>query len=189
MLHGESTSTTGCGRGRAPAGEPEERRMPTVAEPMSLSERIDDFLAQHRIAVAGVSATRELPGNLIYRKLKGAGHEMVAIVPGAETFDGDPCYPDAQSIPGGADGLVIVTSPDLTAGLVQQAVAAGIPRVWMHESLVHGGTSVSAEAVALCRQHGIRLIAGACPMMYCQPVDIGHRCMCWLMKVTGGLPE
>lgn len=161
----------------------------TVAGPMSLEERIADFLAQRRIAVAGISATRELPGNGIYRKLKGAGHEVVAILPGAETFDGDPCYPDAQSIPGGADGLVIVTSPDLTAGLVQQAVEAGIPRVWMHESMMHGGTSVSPEAVDLCRQHSITLIPGACPMMYCQPVDLAHRCMCWLMKVTGGLPE
>ena len=163
--------------------------MTTAAEPLTLSERIDDFLAQKRIAVAGLSATRDLPGALIYRKLKGAGYQVAAILPGAESFEGDPCYPDLAAVPGGVDGLVIATRPALTAELVRQAVAAGVPRVWMHESLVHGGTSVSPEAVALCREHGITLIAGACPMMYCQPVDFGHRCMCWLMKVTGGLPE
>lgn len=163
--------------------------MSTIAEPMTLTERIADFLAQRHIAVAGLSATRDLPGALIYRKLKGAGYQVAAVLPGATSFEGDPCYPDLASIPGPVDGLVIATRPELTTALVQQAVAAGIPRVWMHESLFHGGTSVSPEAVAICKEHGITLIAGACPMMYCAPVDFGHRCMCWLMKATGGLPE
>lgn len=163
--------------------------MTTDTAPMTLNERIADFLAQRRIAVAGLSATRALPGNMIYQKLKSAGYVVSAILPGADSFDGDPCYPDLGSIAGGVDGVVIATRPELTKALVQQAVAAGIPRVWMHDSLFHGGTSVSPEAVDLCHEHGIALIAGACPMMYCAPVDVGHRCMCWLMKVTGGLPE
>jgi predicted CoA-binding protein len=160
-----------------------------AAAPTPLAERIADFLAQPRIAVAGLSNQRELPGNGIYRKLKAAGHQMVAILPEASAFDGDPAYPDLAAAPGGIGGLVIVTSPDLTAGLVRQAIAAGVPRVWMHESLIHGGTSVSDEAVELCRASGVAMIAGACPMMYVEPVDVAHRCMCWLMRVTGGLPE
>lgn len=163
--------------------------MTAAEQTMTLNERIADFLAQRRIAVAGVSATRALPGNLIYGKLKGAGYQVVAIVPGASTFEGDPCYADLAAVPDGVDGLVVATRPELTTDLVRQAIAASVPRVWMHESLIHGGTSVSPEAVALCREHGIALIAGGCPMMYCAPVDFGHRCMCWLMKVTGGLPE
>jgi len=155
----------------------------------TLSEKVADFLAQRRIAVAGVSATRETPGNLIYRKLKTAGYQVFAVHPKAETFDGDRCYPDLLSIPGGVDGVVIATRPAVTEELVRQCVAAGVPRVWMHESLIHGGTSVSADAVAFCRDHDIALIAGACPMMYCTPVDFGHRCMCWVMRVSGGLPK
>jgi len=162
----------------------------SVAAPLTpLTERITDFLAQRRIAVAGVSSKRELPGNLIYRKLKSTGYAVVAIHPTASSFDGDVCYPDLASAPGDIDGLVIATNPTLTVELVRQAADAHIPRVWMHESLIHGGTSVSPEAVALCRERGITLIGGACPMMYCAPVDVGHRCMCWLMRATGGLPE
>lgn len=163
--------------------------MTATDTPMTLPERIADFLAQRRIAVAGLSNERELPGNLIYRKLKETGHDVVAILPDAITFKGDPCFPELSAVPGGVDGLMIATRPALTTELVRQAIAAGVPRVWMHESLLHGGTSVSEEAIALCREHDIALIAGACPMMYCAPVDVAHRCMCWLMKVTGGLPE
>jgi uncharacterized protein len=156
---------------------------------LTLNEKVADFLAQRRIAVAGVSAARETPGNMIYRKLKTAGYQVFAISPTAESFDGDDCYPDLPSIPGGVDGVVIATRPAATEELVRQCVAAGVPRVWMHESLIHGGTSVSKEAVALCREHDIMLIAGACPLMYCAPVDVGHRCMHWMMRVTGGLPR
>ena len=155
----------------------------------TLSEKIDDFLAQRRIAVAGVSAARETPGNMIYRRLKTAGYQVFAISPTAETFDGDRCYPDLVAIPGEVDGVVIATRPAVTEELVRQCVAAGVPRVWMHDSFIHGGTSVSADAVAFCREHDIALIAGACPMMYCAPVDVGHKCMHWVMRVTGGLPK
>jgi predicted CoA-binding protein len=155
----------------------------------TLNEKVEDFLAQRRIAVAGVSAARETPGNMIYRKLKSAGYQVFAVGPSGGTFDGDRCYPDLLSIPGSVDGVVIVTRPAATEELVRQCVAAHVPRVWMHESLIHGGTSVSANAVAFCREHDIALIAGACPMMYCAPVDIGHRCMHWMMRVTGDLPK
>jgi len=159
------------------------------AHALTLSEKITDFLAQRRIAVAGVSTTRETPGNMIYRKLKSTGYQMVAVSPTAEEFDGERCFPDLLSIPGGVDGVVIATRPAVTEELVRQCAAAGVPRVWMHESLIHGGTSVSADAVAFCREHDIALIAGACPMLYCAPVDVGHRCMLWMMRATGGLPK
>jgi predicted CoA-binding protein len=155
----------------------------------TLQAKIDDFLAQRRIAVAGISAARETPANMIYRKLKTAGYQVFAVSSTAETFDGERCYSDLQSIPGGVDGAVIVTRPSVTEELVRQCVAAGVPRVWMHESLIHGGTSISPAAVELCREHNIALIAGACPMMYCAPIDVGHRCMRWMMRVTGGLPK
>ena len=51
------------------------------------------------------------------------------------------------------------------------------------------GTSVSPEAVAFCRAQGIAVIAGACPMMYVRGADLGHRCMRWLLRLTGGLPH
>ena len=155
----------------------------------TLEAKIDDFLAQKRIAVAGVSATRELAGNMIYRKLKAAGYHVFCINATAKEFEGDQCYPNLFSIPGGVDGVVIATRPSVTEELVRQCVAARVPRVWIHESMIHGGTSVSADAVALCCKHGLTLIAGACPMMYCAPVDFGHRCMRWMMRATGGLPK
>lgn len=155
---------------------------------MSLQHAVDDFLAQRRIAVAGVSRTdRNAPANLIYRKLRDRGYAVFAVNPHAGEVEGDPCAPDLASIEGGVDGVVVATRPQDTDRVVRDCVTLGIPRVWMHRSFGQG--SVSDSAVAFCREHGIRVIAGACPMMYCAPVDFGHTCIRFVLRVSGGLPK
>jgi uncharacterized protein len=157
--------------------------------PTTLEAKVDDFLAQRRIAVAGVSRNQSHhpAGNLIYRRLKKTGHEVFPVNPHLQTFEGDPCYPDLKSIPGGVDGVVIITRPEVTERLVHDCGDAGIRRVWMHQSLAKG-SSVSPAAVDYCRQHDISVIAGACPMMFGPGVDFGHTCMRVMMRLTGGLP-
>lgn len=163
--------------------------MTTRAEETTLDMKVDDFLAQKRIAVAGVSRDHggHAAANLIYQRLKATGHDVFPVNPHLQTFEGDRCYPELQSIPGSVDGVVIVTQPGITERIVRDCNAAGVRRVWMHQSLAKG-SSVSQNAVAYCRQHDISVIAGACPMMYGPGVDLGHTCMRWILKLTGGLP-
>jgi uncharacterized protein len=151
--------------------------------------KVHDFLAQRRIAVAGVSCNdhHHPAGNLIYHRLKSTGHDVFAVNPDMQTFEGDRCYPDLRSIPGGIDGVVIITRPETTERIVRDCDAAGVRRVWMHQSMAKG-SSVSPAAVEYCREHEISVIAGACPMMFGPGVDFGHRCMRWMMKFSGGLP-
>ncbi len=154
----------------------------------TLKSLAEDFLAQKRIAVAGVSRSNDSsPANLIYRKLRQGSHEVFAVNPNASEFKGDRCYPDLKSIPGGVDGVVIVTRPETAEEIVKQCPDAGISRVWMHRSFGQG--SVSEAATEFCRQHGMTVIPGGCPMMYCDPPDWGHRCMRWVLGVVGGLPK
>ena len=155
-----------------------------------LETRVADFLAQKRIAIAGVSRneSRHPAGSLIYRRLKAAGHEVFALSPHMPVFEGDRCYPDLLSIPGGVDGVVIITRPEITERIVRDCHTAGVRRVWMHQSLAKG-SSVSRPAVAFCHEHGISVIAGACPMMFGQDVDFGHTCMRMYLRLTGGLPS
>lgn len=152
-----------------------------------LDDLVRGFLSQKRIAVAGVSRNPREAANLIFRKLDGAGYHVVPVNPRTDDVEGRACYPDLAAIPNGVDGVVIATPPAAAEGLVEQCATLGIRWVWMHRSFGEG--SVSPAAVERCRAHGIRVIAGACPMMFCQPVDFGHRCMRWLLGVTGGLPS
>jgi predicted CoA-binding protein len=155
----------------------------------TLEQKVDDFLAQKRIAVAGVSRDKSHHpvGNLIYHRLRTTGHDVFAVSPHMVSFEGDRCYPDLQSIPGGVDGVVIITRPGITEQIVRDCYAAGVARVWMHQSLAKG-SSVSRAAVEFCDQHDISVIAGACPMMFGPRVDFGHTCLRLYLKITGGLP-
>ncbi len=152
-----------------------------------MQDLIADFLAQRRIAIAGVSRSKDEPGNQNYRKLRGAGYEVFAVNPRTETAEGDRCYPSLAAIPGGVDAVLACTPPDATLEVVRECVELGISRLWMHRSF--GGGSVSEKAAALCREKGIRVIPGGCPMMFQGRVDVGHRCMRWLLRLTGGLPR
>ena len=156
----------------------------------TLETKVHDFLSQKRIAVAGVSRDKSHhpTGNLIYNRLKKSGHDVFAVNPHMHTFEGDRCYPDLQSIPGGVDGVVIITRPETTEQIVRECDAAGVHCVWMHQSMGKNTSSVSPAAVEYCRQHDISVIAGACPMMYGGSIDLGHKCMRLILKLTGGLP-
>jgi uncharacterized protein len=151
--------------------------------PMSaLNSLIKDFLAQKKIAVVGVSDKRETGCNLSYHKFKATGYTVSAVNPRLTTFEGDPCYPDLRSIPDKPAAVFILASPKISEKIVQECVDLGIKHVWMHclmgtnPGLAAGMTSVSPEAVRLCRENGIAVIPGACPNQFLK-ADFGHAAM------------
>jgi hypothetical protein len=153
---------------------------------------VQDFLAQKKIAVVGVSDKRETGCNLNYRKFKQAGYQVYAVNPRINVFDGDPCFPDLKSLPEKPDAVFILANPRVTEQIVQQCVELGIKHVWMHcmmgtrPGLAAGISSVSPEAVRLCRENGIAVIPGSCPNQFLKP-DIGHGLMRGLWRTFGFL--
>jgi predicted CoA-binding protein len=148
---------------------------------------VKDFLAQKRIAVAGVSRDTNQAANAVYKKLRGAGYQVFALNPSAQEVEGDACYPDLKALPEKVGGIVISTPLEAVEQIVRQCAEVGVSRVWLHRSF--GTGSVSAAAVKFCEENNISVIAGGCPMMFCKPVDFGHTCMRWMLRVTGGLPK
>ena len=151
----------------------------------TFNAKAKEFLAQDRIAVAGVSrAKTDAAANGIYRQLRESGHQVFPINPKAEEVEGDKCYPNVQSIPGGVDGVVIITRPELTEEIVRDCVEANVPRVWMHNNTFME-SSVSETAVETCRENDIVVIDGGCPMMF---LEFGHKCMRVMLGMMRRLP-
>jgi predicted CoA-binding protein len=153
---------------------------------------VQDFLAQKKIAVVGVSDKRETGCNLNYKKFKDAGYQVYAVNPRITTYDGAPCYPDLKSLPEKPDAVFILASPKVTEQIVQQCVDLGIKHVWMHcmmgtkPGLAASMTSVSQSAVEMCKANGITVIPGACPNQFLKP-DFGHGMMRGLWRAFGFL--
>lgn len=151
----------------------------------TFDEKAKDFLAQQNIAVVGVSHTTQDSANLIYKTLRDKGYKVFAVNPNAETVEGDTCYPTLQSLPMLVDGAVIVTRPEVTEKIAQDCVDLHVPRVWIHRNAFFGQGSLSNAAVTTLEQHGVEVIAGGCPMMF---LEFAHKCMKFVLKVTGQLP-
>lgn len=152
----------------------------------SVPEPVAGFLRSERIAIAGVSREPDQAANAIYRRLRDSGHEVFPVNPNASEVEGVPCYPDLASIPDGVDGVVVATHPDVSVDLVRQCGERGVARVWFHRAF--GDGSVSEAAIRECEALGIQSIVGGCPLMYCEPVDLGHRCMRWWLARRGRVP-
>jgi len=157
--------------------------MAAVSAPPAVAE----FLRGKRIAVAGVSRNPGQAANAIYQKLRRSGFTVFPINPNAEQVEGVPCYRDVASLPEPVDGVVVATHPNDAPGIVGQCAAAGIRRVWFHRSFGQG--SVSEAAVRECAAHGIEPIVGGCPLMFCEPVDVGHKCIRWWLQRRGRVPR
>ncbi|MCP4204466.1 MAG: CoA-binding protein [bacterium] len=158
-----------------------------MTDAQNWNQDIHAFLEQKRIVVAGVSRSKNEAANMIYRKLRDTGYEVFAVNPNAQSVEGVTSYPKLAAIPGGIDAVVIATPPKATLEIVHECVDLDIRHVWMHRSFGQG--SYSDEAANLARESGIHVIPGGCPMMFCGPVDMGHRCMRWFLRLTGGLPK
>jgi predicted CoA-binding protein len=92
-----------------------------------------EFLANQRIAVTGVSRNPQGHGsNLVYQRLRERGYQVVAVNPNAEQLEGDRCYPDLRSIPGGVEAVVIGTRPEIAETTMRECAELGIKCVWMH---------------------------------------------------------
>lgn len=152
----------------------------------TLQEAVDDFLAQKRIAVAGVSRQPTEAANAIYRKLRDAGYLVFAINPKATEVEGDPCYASLWDLPEQVDGVVVATPPQAAVEVVQDCGKIGVHRVWLHRSFGEG--SASEEAIEYCREHHIQVIPAGCPMMFCEPVDVAHKCIRWFFTATKKIP-
>ena len=153
----------------------------------SLQETVGLFLSKKRIAVAGLARDGRAVGNIVAKKLRGAGYQVFPVNPNATEIEGERCYPDLRSIPGGVDAVFIATTPSVADTIVRECADVGVGLVWMHR--LFGAGSVSHDAAEYGRLHGLTVIDGACPMMFVEPVDVGHRCFRWILKWTGGLPK
>ena len=153
-----------------------------------IKEAASAFLASKRVAITGVSRRpKDHGGNIVYRRLRERGYEVFAVNPNADEVEGDPCYHDLRSIPGGVDAVVIATRPEVAEETMRECADVGIGHVWMHRG--PGSGSVSQAAADYGRERGIAVIDGGCPCMFDPTADLGHKAMRLVFTLSGNVPK
>ena len=149
---------------------------------MNEAERIQSFVTQRTLALAGASRGGKKFGNSLLKDLAAKGYTVYPVHPSAQQIDGVQCYPSLAALPGPVGGLVLVVKPEETDKLVREAADAGITRVWMQQG------AESETAIRFCEDQGLEATHGYCLLMFADPVNSIHRVHRFFAKVFGKLP-
>ena len=151
-----------------------------------MKELAQEFLAQKRIAIVGVTRDAQGWGRSLYNEFKKRGYEVYAINPARE-IPGIECFGALRDVPVKLDGVLLAVPPSVTDQVVREVAELGIPRVWMHKG--GGPGAVSESAIQFCKEKNIKVVYGVCPFMYLQPQGFGHKMHYSISKWFGGLPQ
>jgi predicted CoA-binding protein len=148
---------------------------------------IQRFLGQKRIAVVGVSHDPHDFSRKLYAEFRRRGYDVVPVHPGLDQVDGTRCFPSVDCVSPPVDGALLMTSPDVTAGVVKECDRAGVRQVWMYRA---GGTgAVDPQAVEFCRSNGMAIIDGECPYMFFPRTGLIHGFHGFCKKLAGTYPR
>lgn len=127
---------------------------------MNIDEQIRRFLDGAPHAVAGASRDRSKYGNKVLRVYLQNDLPVYAVNPNAEIVEGQVAYPDLESLPKRVHGISVITPPDITESIVEQAARLGIKNLWLQPG------SESEKAIQRGKEHGLNVIAGnACVLV------------------------
>jgi predicted CoA-binding protein len=150
-------------------------------------ESIEDFLAQKRIAIVGMSREAKSMSEAVFKELSKRGYDVVPVNPNVQEVMGRKCFARVQDIQPPVEAALLMTSPAVTEAVVKDCVECGIKRIWMHRGVGQG--SVSEKAIEVCRERGIRVVPGECPLMFLPQRDGIHSLHGFIRKLTGRYPK
>ncbi len=145
---------------------------------------IKEFLAHKRIALIGVSRNAQDYTRVVMRELLSRDHDVVPVNPYAGEVEGRRCFARVQDVQPGVAAALVFTAPEDTEQAVRDCAAAGVRQVWLRR-----GARELAEAVSLCEEKGIRVIAGQCPLMFLPEAGFVHRFHGHIAWVFGQYPR
>lgn len=149
--------------------------------------RINDFLAGKRLAFVGLSTDLRDFSHAVLDGFLAHDYEVIPVHPGVSEIRGMQTFARVQDVPAKLYGAFVMTPPAASASVVRDCIEAGVPRVWLHRGAGQG--SVSDEAVRLCEEAGISVVAGRCPLMFLDRPGFPHRLHRGLLKLVGRFPR
>lgn len=120
---------------------------------------IQEFLKQKTFAVVGSFKNEEKVAYKIFKMLTSYGYTVYPVNPNIKQVDNTKCYPSIEEIPDKIDVLILVTPPEVSLKIVQQALHLGINMVWLQPG------ADNPNVINFCKENKIKVIYNTCIMM------------------------
>ena len=125
------------------SGESRERRE-------AMDRVVEQILEESRaIAIVGLSPNPERASHQVALYLQEQGYRIIPVNPQADQILGEPSYSNLSSIPDQVDVVDIFRRPEYVPDIVEEAIAKGIPAVWMQEGVINEKAAARAQAAGL----------------------------------------
>ena len=122
-----------------------------------MDKKIELFFTAPAFAVAGASTNRDKFGNKVLRCYIQNKKIAYPINPNEKKIEGISCFKNVADLPDEVQSLSIVTPPNITQQIVDDAIQKGIKNIWMQPG------AENDEAIKKAEKQNINVIAnGPC---------------------------
>ena len=149
-----------------------------------MKQTIQSFIDEPKIAIVGASKNKDNFGKYLLEELTKQEYEVHPVNPKCEEINGISCVPTVKELPDDVEGAILAVPNTLTLDIVRECINSPIRRVWMVKGV--GTGAYSEEAHNLCKESGIEVVYGFCPMMFFGKG--GHKFHLWIRKTFGKVP-
>ncbi len=132
---------------------------PPDPHPPEVFEILRRKTAATRIAVVGASNDPAKYGNVIVKNLAAKGYTVLPVNPHEAEIAGLPAYPDLASVPGPIHLVDVVTPPEVTRRILEEAARLRLPAVWLQDG------SYDDAALAVAESAPFKTVYEACIMV------------------------
>ncbi len=123
-------------------------------------DKIARFLSATAFAVAGASIERHKYGNRVFRALLLAKRDTYPLNPSQGFVEGHQAYAKLAELPVVPESLSIITPPEVTRQVVDDAISTGVKHIWMQPG------AEDEDAAEAARKAGINVIDdGSCVLV------------------------
>lgn len=113
-------------------------------------DEIKGFLERVRtVAVLGLSTDPDRPSYSVAMYLQNNGYRIVPVRPGGGVILGEKVYARLVDIPVPVDVVDCFRKPSQVAAHVDEAIALGLPAVWLQEGVIDEAAAERARAAGL----------------------------------------
>src|SRR5580704_7736903 len=114
------------------------------------------------VVVVGASRRRGTVGRSVLDNIRTCGYQgqLYAVNPNASQISDVPCFPDVASLPETPELALLAVPPLAVPDVAEACGARGVRGLVVFTTGI--GTAESADLLAICRRHGMRLIGPNC---------------------------
>lgn len=119
-----------------------------------MQKNIDKFFTSSAYGVVGASNNRSKYGNKVLRVYLQNNKKVYPVNPNEEKIEELEVIKSVRELPDIVKSISIITPPNVTEKVVDEAIAKGIENIWMQPG------AENEKSIEKCKQHNINVIAG-----------------------------